>query len=77
MASMSKKAKSEAKKRRRQQKQARKSAQKALYAARMREGQNTKSKRTRLRAKRKKMVRLVKHRLGPCGNVGCKKCNPA
>ncbi|MBS2019037.1 MAG: hypothetical protein JST00_39585 [Deltaproteobacteria bacterium] len=73
---MSKKAKSEAKKRRRQQKQARKSAQRALYAARMREGLNTKSKRVRLRAKRKKQVRLVKHRLGPCGNVGCETCHP-
>ena len=73
---MSKKAKSEAKKRRRSKKAAMKSAQRALYETRKREGQNTKSKRVKLRAKRKKRVRLVSHRLGPCGNVGCKKCNP-
>jgi hypothetical protein len=73
---MSKKAKSESKKRRRSKKAAMKSAQKALYESRKREGQNTKSKRVQLRAKRKKRVRLVRHRLGRCGNVGCKTCNP-
>lgn len=73
---MSKKSKSEAKKRRRSKKRAMKAAQKALYESRKREGINTKSKRVRLRAKRTRRLRLVKHRLGPCGNVGCMKCNP-
>ena len=73
---MSKKAKSEAKKRRRAQKRARKAAQRALYESRMRAGQNLKSKRVRLRAKRQIKVRLARHRDGPCGNVGCPTCNP-
>ena len=73
---MSKKAKSEAKKRRRAKKRAMKAAQNALYEKRKREGQNTKSKRVRLRTKRTKKLRLVRHRLGRCGNVGCRKCNP-
>ena len=73
---MSKKAKSEAKKRRRSKKRAMKAAQKALYESRKREGINTKSKRVRIRAKRTRRLRLVKHRAGPCGNVGCMKCNP-
>jgi hypothetical protein len=73
---MSKKAKSEAKKRRRSKKRAMKAAQKALYESRKREGINTKSKRVKLRAKRARRLRLVKHRTGPCGNVGCMKCNP-
>ena len=71
---MSKKAKSEAKKRRRAKKRAMKAAQKALYEQRKREGQNTKSKRVRLKAKRTKRLRTVKHRLGRCGNIGCAKC---
>jgi hypothetical protein len=73
---MSKKSKSEAKKRRRQQKTARKAAQRALYEQRKRDGQNTKSKRAKLLAKRKKRIRLERHRTGPCGNIGCKRCNP-
>jgi hypothetical protein len=73
---MSKKAKSEAKKRRRAKKRARKAAQQALYESRKRAGINLKSKRVRLRAKRKKTLRTLRHRLGPCGNIGCHKCNP-
>jgi hypothetical protein len=73
---MSKKAKSEAKKRRREKKRAAKAAQKARYELWKREGQNTKSKRVRLNAKRRKGVRLKRHREGPCGNIGCKKRNP-
>jgi len=73
---MSKKAKSEAKKKRRQQKTARKAAQRALYEQRKRDGVNIKSKRVKLAAKRQKRFRLERHRAGPCGNFGCKKCNP-
>lgn len=72
---MSKKAKSEAKLRRRAMKRARKAAQKALYAARMRQGQNEKSKRVKLRQKRKHRARVARHQSGPCGNVGCRTCN--
>jgi hypothetical protein len=72
---MSKKAKSEAKARRRSKKRARKAAQKALYAGWKLAGQNTKSKRSRKQTKRN-TVRDVRHRLGPCGNIGCKRCNP-
>lgn len=71
---MSKKAKSEAKKRRRAKKRAMKAAQAALYENRKREGINTKSKRVRLRAKRKRRVRVLRHAAGVCGNVGCSRC---
>jgi hypothetical protein len=73
---MSKKAKSEAKKRRRAKKRGMKAAQKALYESRKRAGINAKSKRVRLRAKRKKQVRVLRHRFGACGNIGCKMCSP-
>jgi hypothetical protein len=72
---MSKKAKSESKALRRSKKRARKAAQKALYESRKLSGQNTKSKRARKQVQRK-TVRSMRHRLGPCGNIGCKKCNP-
>lgn len=76
---MSKKCKAEAKKRRLSKKRSRKAAQKALYETRMRAGQNTKSKRVRLRAMRARKTRGKSgdHPLGPCGNIGCKRCNPA
>jgi hypothetical protein len=73
---MSKRAKSDAKKRRRAKKRARKAAQRAQYEAWKQAGQNAKSKRVKLRARRERSVRNVRHRLGPCGNIGCKRCNP-
>lgn len=73
---MSKKCKSEAKKRRLAKKRGRKAAEKAKYDAWKASGQNTKSKRVKLRAKRTRRVRSVSHRTGPCGNIGCKQCNP-
>lgn len=68
----------DARKRRRAKKVARKAAQRALYEQWKKEGRNTKSKRVKLRAQRlrKKTVRLGRHREGPCGNIGCKRCNP-
>jgi len=68
----------DARKRRRSKKIARKAAQRALYEQWKKEGRNTKSKRVKLRAQRlrKKTVRLQRHREGPCGNIGCKRCNP-
>lgn len=76
---MSKKKKSESKDRRRAKKRARKAAAKAKYEAWKLAGQNSKSKRAKLRAKRlrKRTVASVKHAKGPCGNIGCKRCNPA
>lgn len=68
----------DARKRRRAKKTARKLAQKALYEQWKREGTNSKSKRAKLRAAqlRKKKGRLMRHAQGPCGNIGCKRCNP-
>ena len=65
-------------KRRRGKKIARKMAQKALYELWKKEGRNTKSKRVKLRAARlrKKTIQTLRHADGPCGNFGCKKCNP-
>lgn len=73
---MSKKSKSESKTRRRAQKAARKASQKALYESRVRAGQNSKSKRGKLRQQRALKTRNARHRLGPCQNVGCPTCNP-
>ena len=73
---MSKKAKSEAKRRRRAKKRARKAAQKAKYEAWKLAGQNTKSKRVNLRSRRGRAARDERHAAGPCGNIGCKNCNP-
>jgi hypothetical protein len=68
----------DARKRRRSKKVARKLAQKALYELWKREGRNTKSKRVKLRAKqlKKKKLRTKRHSMGPCGNIGCKRCSP-
>jgi hypothetical protein len=33
-------------------------------------------KRAQKAAKAGKKVKAVKHRLGPCGNIGCAKCSP-
>ena len=78
MAATGKGALAKRRKRRLSQKRARKAAQKALYEQWTREGRNSKSKRVKLRAKqlRKKKLRTKSHRGGPCGNVGCKLCNP-
>ena len=78
MAATGKGALAKRRKRRLSQKRARKAAQKALYEQRAREGRNTKSKRVKLRAKqlRKKQLRTKRHAEGPCGNFGCKHCNP-
>lgn len=79
MAGTGKGALAKRRKRRLSQKRARKAAAKLKYEQWKKEGRNTKSKRVKLRAKqlRKKQLRTVRHAEGPCGNVGCKKCNPA
>ncbi len=73
---MSKRTKSENKVRRRAKKRARKAANQAKYETWKASGHNTKSKRVTLRSERTRTSRNVKHRLGPCGNIGCKTCNP-
>lgn len=72
---MSKKSKSAAKERRKAAKRGRKAAQRARYERYRVEGKNTKSKRSQLRTKRKKLVRTHRHATA-CGNVGCDECTP-
>jgi hypothetical protein len=73
---MSKKARSEASERRRKEKRARKAAQRAKYEAWRDAGQNTKSRRVKIRARKARRFRSERHADGPCGNIGCKRCNP-
>ncbi len=70
---MSKKSKSESKERRKRDKRQRKAAQQAKYEAFKERGVNTKSKRQTNKSKRTG-VRSERHKSGPCGNAGCKKC---
>lgn len=65
----------DARKRRQAKKRGRKAAEKAKYEAWKLAGQNTKSRRAKKQAKRK-TVRNARHLQGPCGNIGCKRCNP-
>lgn len=73
---MSKKAKMTARALRRAQKAARKASQNLQYAAWKAAGQNTKSRRAKLRKKRSTQMRTRVHAQGPCGNIGCKRCYP-
>lgn len=63
---------------RRRKKRARKEQNATRYAAWRDAGTNgKKSKRQQQKCRRwQRSVRSTRHRLGPCGNVGCKKCNP-
>ncbi|MCA9694538.1 MAG: hypothetical protein R3A51_17615 [Nannocystaceae bacterium] len=56
---------------------ARKEAQRRQYEAWKQSGQNSKSKRVQLRKQRSNLLRSFSHPTGPCGNIGCKRCNPA
>lgn len=73
---MSKKAKLTSRALRRARKAARKTAQNLQYAAWKLAGKNTKSRRAKLRNQRANPVRSKDHSQGPCGNIGCKRCNP-
>jgi hypothetical protein len=73
---MSKKSKSAERQKRRDLKRARRAANAARYAALRDAGKNQKSKRFQLGERRVKPIRVVKHRLGRCFNIGCKRCNP-
>jgi hypothetical protein len=74
---MSKKAKQTSRALRRARKAARKSAQNLQYAAWKLAGKNTKSRRAKLRKRRSNPVQSKDPSHGPCGNIGCKRCNPA
>jgi len=72
---MGKTSRTKSKEKRKEQKRARKNAQKALYESYMKQGKNTKSKRSTLNNKRKaKAISVVSHPDGACGNPGCAKC---
>ena len=73
---MSKRAKANQKQKRLLKKRAIKAANKARYEEMRRLGQNSKSKRARNQSKRTKRVNTTDHPEGPCGNIGCKKCDP-
>lgn len=74
---MSKASRARSKLKRLLEKRKRKAANKALYEARRKAGENSKSKRFRKNAKKKNVAFKGMHILHPnCGNIGCKKCNP-
>ena len=60
-----------------QQKRARKAANKARYAELARTGQNQKSKRYLSSNKKRKLVKIIDHKDGFCGNIACKRCFPS
>lgn len=65
---------------RRSKKRARKEQNAARYAAWREAGTNGKKSKRIVRKHKcrwQRPVRTVRHRLGPCGNVGCDKCNPS
>lgn len=58
-------------------KRARKAANRAAFEERIRTNRNSKSARSRAKSRadaRKK--KLISHPEGPCGNIGCKRCDP-
>jgi len=73
---MSKKAKAANRELRLQRKRALKTANKARYAELQRVGQNTKTRRSLMQSKRRKLVKIIDHKDGFCGNLACKKCFP-
>lgn len=73
---MSKSSKTKRSLERRKKKRDAKIAEQARYDSYRDIGQNTKSKRYSMRTVGRRGVRPVRHRLGPCGNVGCQRCNP-
>lgn len=73
---MSRKIKQKNKVDRLQAKRARKSANQAHYAELRRQGMNSKSKRAKANAKKRKKYNGISHLKGACGNVGCRLCFP-
>lgn len=73
---MSKKIKAKTKQKNLIAKRARKAANRAKYDELKRTGQNRKSRRSIFQSKKTKKVRTVSHPDGPCGNIGCVRCDP-
>ena len=73
---MSKKCKAASKLKNLQAKRSRKAANRALYESRRDAGNNSKSRRSKRRGKRK-LVNTMSHKDGACGNIACKRCDPA
>lgn len=71
---MSKATRSRSKIKRRSMKRARKAAEAAKYKAWADSGQN--SKRSMRKRAKTRTVRNGSHATGPCGNIGCRTCNP-
>jgi hypothetical protein len=74
---MSKKSKQVNREKRLQKKRAMKAANKARYAEMKRVGQNSKSRRSMMQSKKHRLVRMIDHKDGICGNLACIKCYPA
>lgn len=72
---MSKKSKAASREKNLQKKRAQRAANRAHFQELARLGQNTKSVRFRRKSSRKKKANTVSHPFGPCGNIGCRKCN--
>ena len=73
---MSKKSKATAKQVRLNKKRAIKMANKAKYQGWARDGDNTKSKRSRSSNRKNKLAKTVSHSMGHCGNLACVRCYP-
>jgi len=72
---MSKSAKNKKALERKKMKAAKKEANRAKYAGWRDAGQNGKRQKI-ARKKKKRTIRFIRHRLGACHNVGCKRCFP-
>ncbi len=70
---MGKAAKSKRSNDRKKKLRAAKERRKAAYAGYANAGDN--SKRARIKAKKGHTIRSVRHKGGPCANVGCSRCN--
>lgn len=68
------KSRSKKKELRKRKKLAAKAARRTLYAQYAADGRTKGSKRARRRGVR--LAKGVDHPLGPCGNIGCRKCKP-
>jgi len=73
---MSKKCKAASKLKNLLAKRTRRATNRAKYDALRDSGQNSKSKRFRKSSLRRKKIKAISHSDGPCGNVGCKRCDP-
>jgi len=73
---MSKKIKKAQKAKNMAAKRARKLANREKFQSWAAAGQNSKSKRVKIKSRKNKLVITVSHPNGECGNLGCSKCNP-